>query len=104
MRRLAAALLLTGLTSVQAQAETPADCAAFWRAVAAEQRTMPGLGVGPGEAEALAAEFETQAAAAADRIPGYRLLYRGLVTGDRQSRDLFARIAARCDALPDAGK
>ncbi|MCR8549772.1 hypothetical protein M4578_18225 [Salipiger sp. P9] len=101
-RATAALLLLTGLTCTPAQAETAADCAAFWRGVAAEQRALPGLGVAPDEAETLAAAFEALPEAgpvATDRIAGYRLLYRGLIAGDRQSTDLFSRIAERCDAL-----
>lgn len=96
LAHLALFLLIAGST----HAESAADCAAFWRGVAAEQRALPGLGVAPDEALALAAEFEAIGGAAmADHVPGYRLLYRGLLAGDRQSTDLFSRIAERCDAL-----
>ncbi|SDN44193.1 hypothetical protein SAMN05216196_101550 [Lutimaribacter pacificus] len=88
-----------------ARAETAAECAAFWRAVAAEQRAMPGFDVPPDDAAALAAEFAALAGTVArDRVGGYRLLYRGLVDGDRQSTDLFSRIAERCDALLAPGR
>lgn len=62
---------------------------------------MPGLGVAPDEALALAAEFTALSGTgvAQDRIAGYRLLYRRLIDGDRQSREVFTRITERCDTL-----
>ncbi|MFC4733213.1 hypothetical protein [Salipiger abyssi] len=98
--RCAAFLLLSGLAS-PALSETPAECAAFWSGVAAEQRAMPGLGVAPDEALALVAEFAalSETGVAEAHVAGYRLLYRGLIDGDSQSSDLFTRIATRCDAL-----
>ena len=94
--------LCVAVSGERASASIAADCAAFWRGVAAEQRAMPGLGISPETAETLARSFEELAspdAATAERISGYRLLYRGRIDGDRQSSALFRRISQRCDAL-----
>lgn len=98
--------LCVAVSGERASASIAADCAAFWRGVAAEQRAMPGLGISPETAETLARSFEALAppdadadANIAERISGYRLLYRGRIDGDRQSSALFRRISQRCDAL-----
>ncbi|NVK61197.1 MAG: hypothetical protein HWE37_14140 [Rhodobacteraceae bacterium] len=99
--RLRAACLLAVLAASPAQAETAAECAAFWQALAGVWRDYPGVWTGPDTALALVDDFRklSGGAVAEDRIASYRLMHRYALSGDRQSADLQRRIGARCDAL-----
>ncbi|MCD1620332.1 hypothetical protein K7H20_19925 [Salipiger manganoxidans] len=87
-----------------ADSDAALRCAAFWQASADIRRGSPGYGISPATSEALADDFRARIttpddAAFAREREGFRLLHRGVFRGDRQSRDLAERIAARCDGL-----
>lgn len=95
-----------------AEEYTAADCAALWQGVALEAADNPSLPGSPETASLLAREFSLTAAADGltgaplraailEALPDYRLLYRGVIAGDAQSRELFERHAEACSGLLD---
>ncbi|WP_343503782.1 hypothetical protein [Alloyangia pacifica] len=109
MTQLLAALILAAGTAT-ADGEAAADCAALWQGVALEAADNPSLGGSPDSASLLARQFSLGAAAAGltgqplrsailEALPDYRLLYRGVIAEDAQSRALFERRAAECASL-----
>lgn len=110
-------LLALAIAPAAARAEPgadAADCAALYRAAADVQRNNPRLGVKPATSEALEASFrrialahgvdeEKLRAVFGENVPGYRLLYRAVIAGDRQSTQLLDRRAQSCDRLLSSG-
>ncbi|WP_417719974.1 hypothetical protein [Salipiger sp.] len=112
-----AMLVMAVLIPAMATADTgseAADCAALWQGAADVQRKNPGLAVAPGTSEALVTSFSGMArshgvsdaalgAILREKVSGYRLMYRAVIGGDKQSTDLLDRRAQSCDRLLKAG-
>ncbi|WP_353471850.1 hypothetical protein PVT71_11105 [Salipiger sp. H15] len=107
-------LLLSGAAQAQAHGEAAADCAALWQGVALEAADNPDEEDSAESASLLARQFSLSAAAAGlagqplratilEALPGYRLLYRGVIAEDDDSREIFEQRAVDCNALLEAG-
>ncbi|MCA0939275.1 hypothetical protein LCM08_01990 [Salipiger pacificus] len=106
------AALIFAAGAAETEGEAAADCAALWQGVALEAADNPSLPGSPDSASLLARQFSLGAAAAGltgqplrsailGALPDYRLLYRGVIAEDAQSRALFERRAAECATLLD---
>ncbi|MBE9638410.1 hypothetical protein [Salipiger mangrovisoli] len=112
MKGLVAALMLAA-GAAHAHPEA-ADCAALWQGAALEIADDPSPGDSSESASLLARQFSLSAAAGGltgptlraailEALPGYRLLYRGVLAGDAQSRALFERRSEDCSHLLPQG-
>lgn len=113
MKYLVPALILVS-GAAHAQGEAAADCAALWQGVALEAADNPDQNDSAESASLLARQFSLSAAAEGlagqplratilEALPGYRLLYRGVIAEDDDSREIFERRATDCSALLEAG-
>ncbi|WP_226622485.1 hypothetical protein [Alloyangia pacifica] len=104
------AILLLASGAAQAEGESAADCAALWQGVALEAADNPNLSGSPESASLLARQFSVTAAseglsgpplrrAILDALPGYRLLYRGVIAGDAESQEAFDALSEACSGL-----